>query len=354
MKNGDRKTTQKLKMFYLVLVTITLLVLVMEITSRLIWSATLDIGILDSSKIIYKFYPELREIDNAPQNSQDNEFRVLVLGGSVVGPYYGFDSMLEYKLSRALGKRVKIYNAARAAHTSRDSAIKYRYLKNKRFDLIILYHAVNDVRANNVPPRLFRNDYSHYYWYKMVNLFGGPDTGRRLVSTKTAQYAALILGQRMGMLDKKNNPNDPPQTPKKEWLQYGGDIKTAISFRDNITTILSLAQMKQERVLLMTATSYIPPGYSYNKFMKKALDYSGHYYPLEIWGEPKNVEAGIAVHNAIVRDIALNARGEVIFIDMEKEFPASGLYFLDAVHLSRAGMDKFTTMIADHLTEYVK
>ena len=53
-------------------------------------------------------------------------------------------------------------------HTSLDSYYKYRSLSAARFDLVFIYDGFNEVRANNAPPEVFRDDYSHYGYYVLL------------------------------------------------------------------------------------------------------------------------------------------------------------------------------------------
>ncbi|MBM4266291.1 MAG: hypothetical protein FJ144_06735 [Deltaproteobacteria bacterium] len=146
--------------------------LLLEAVARGYWTVTHGTGFLASpSRVAHEvFYPELR----AAGDTSDPEVRtLLLLGASALHPEFG---NVEARLRRELeagGKPVRIVNLAVPAQSSRDSYLKYRFLEDRRFDLVIVYHGINEVRANNVPPGLFRKDYSHYSWYERVNRLEG-------------------------------------------------------------------------------------------------------------------------------------------------------------------------------------
>jgi hypothetical protein len=36
---------------------------------------------------------------------------------------------------------------------------------------LLIEHGINELRSNNCPSSLYKDDYSHYSWYKILNLF---------------------------------------------------------------------------------------------------------------------------------------------------------------------------------------
>ena len=49
----------------------------------------------------------------------------------------------------------------------------------------------------------------------------------------------------------------PKTRPRKDWLQYGRDPRSAVSFKHNLGAILDLAARRGDRVLLMTFATYV-------------------------------------------------------------------------------------------------
>jgi hypothetical protein len=76
---------------------------------------------------------------------------ILLLGGPVL-----YFAGRQAALREAFGEDARVYNFAQTAHSSLDSLTKYRYALDRgyRFDYVIFYHGINEVRANNVPPRI--------------------------------------------------------------------------------------------------------------------------------------------------------------------------------------------------------
>ena len=111
------------------------------------------------------FYPELyRSGAMKAQLAPDpGHYSVLLLGASVLEQTA---PRLEQQLRHELGDRLRLYNLARAAHTSRDSFLKFSHLANRHFDLVIFYHAINDSRMNRCADDAFREDYTHVSFYR--------------------------------------------------------------------------------------------------------------------------------------------------------------------------------------------
>jgi hypothetical protein len=124
-------------------------------------------------------------------------------------------------------------------------------------------------------------------------------------------------------------------------MDYGSELKAQNTFRKNLSDILALAIKKNEKILLMTMAFYLPADYSIEKFKSKTLDYSSHGSPVEMWGKPENVSAGINKHNEIVKELATTNSENVLFIDMDKNIPKGKTYFNDICHFTHAGSEKF-------------
>lgn len=134
----------------------------------------------------------------------------------------------------------------------------------------------------------------------------------------------------------------PEHRPEPRWLDYGADVRTAASFEENLESILRIADRRGDPVLLMTFASYLAPGYSEEAMDDAKLDYTdGTYsYPVETWGRPANVVAGIRAHNDIVRRLAA-AHPEAGFVDQEKRIPPGRRNFVDICHLTKPGSRVF-------------
>ena len=222
--------------------------------SRLFWT-TRGASFLAAHRDLHlAFYPELRPIQRAALSKDDEVFDILMLGASVLhGAFTKVERYLSERLSSEMPGTVRIHNVSVPAHTTRDSYYKYRHLMDKRFELIVVYHGINEVRANNCPPSVYREDYSHYSWYRLVNALEAGTEQRRLVFPYTAEFLGKSLQEEMGL-----RRYVPRHRPRGDWLEYGRHIKTPGAFRANLEGILRMAKTKGEPVLLMTFSYYIP------------------------------------------------------------------------------------------------
>jgi lysophospholipase L1-like esterase len=249
---------------------------------------------------------------------------------------------LTERLAAAGVTQARIINFAVPAQTTRDSRLKYAALEDASFDLVILYHGINESRANNAPPDVFRADYSHYSWYDTVNTLAPYQGTARFALPYTIKYAGVLARTGQGRYV-------PVDEPRPEWVQYGRDVRTAASLEDNLTAILDLAQRRGDPVMLMTFAIHVPANYSRAAFDQHALDYRLHRLPLEVWGRPDNVVAAVAAHNAVVRRLASHRQG-VLFVDQDALMEKSAHMFDDPCHLTIDGSVSF----ADHIMDVIR
>ena len=74
---------------------------------------------------------------------------------------------LKERLARDAPRPVEVLGAALRAHTTWSSVHKYRHLARYGFDVVLIYHAINDLKANHVAREDFRPDYSQLGpWYR--------------------------------------------------------------------------------------------------------------------------------------------------------------------------------------------
>jgi hypothetical protein len=298
-----------------------------------------------ASALIYRFYPNLRDVP-APAG----ETRVLILGGSTLSP--GFSDVgarLERGLAEWLQRPVRIINLAMPAQGSLDSFYKYWALRDQPFDLVILYDGINELRTNNVPPALWRDDYGHYAWYEEVNFFmrhhGWTRAG--LVLPFYVQHKLVALDRKVLNRGRTLAYNSASSRP--EWMAYGATVRSAAPFRANLERTIELARRKGEPVLLMSFAWCIPEDYSLELFRTYQLPYArgAGAEPVEMWGAPPHIRAGLIAHNAVIRDVA--QRSGTWFVDQHAALGEQPLRFLDVCHLSPAGAEVFADRILEEL-----
>ena len=126
---------------------------------------------------------------------------------------------------------------------------------------------------------MFRGDYSHYQWYEQINrIHAHPEIGV-LSFPFVLSYGLSRIRERSGMVQYV-----PFDMPRKEWLDHGRDIKTAPSFRRNLTHIIELAQRKSEPLVLMTFAFYVPEGNWPKRFEVQRSEWGVRRTKVAVWG----------------------------------------------------------------------
>lgn len=319
-------------------VYILFLLLLAELGARAFW-VTRGVPFCTAQRRIYRsFYPGVAGLERSETSGTDAEdsFDVLLLGGSVLNPRYGdIEHVLRERLTRAIGKPVNVYNLAEPAHTSLDSDYKYEHLSAISFDVVLVYHGINELRANNCPPDVFQEDYSHFSWYKLINDYERRARSRWFVLPYTVKFFAVKVVGRLGWSGFL-----PTHEPDPTSLAYGCDVKTVTSFRKNLGGIVETAQRRGEPVVLMSFAYYLPGDYSEDKFESRQLDYTVHTFPVELWGEPECVAKGLGAHNEVAEELARASEG-VWFVDQDSLIPDDGRHFNDICHLTHEGCERF-------------
>ncbi len=326
----------------LLLVSALLCALLAEAAVRGYWMLRHGVPFFAPDRILYVPYPELRSVAESPPETGDQFSDVLLLGGSPLHESWGqVEAELLEQLARAGRRDVRLFNLAQPAHTSRDSLLKYAALEDVRFDAVVVYHGINETRANSVPPELFREDYSHFSWYEVANALAPYHGSSRFALPYTLRYLGLRTGQ--ALAPGRYAPED---APREIWLRYGEEPRSAASFERNLAAILAIAARRGEPVVLMTFATWVPADYSHEAFRSKRLDYLLHHSPIELWGRREHVLAALEAHNAVVRRLAGEQEG-VIFVDQARRMPPGGRYYNDPCHFTTLGSQRFS----EHLVE---
>ena len=294
------------------------------------------------------FHAELAEVEQAPPR-QPGELRVLMLGGSVLDPRWSqvaarLERRLQQELERRGGEpppRVRVLDLARAGQTTLDSFYKYRWLDGQRFDLVIVYDAINDVRFNNCPPELFRDDYGQSIWFRVLasrqppldQPLAAPRDGWLALPT-ALHYTALLVAERAGWITTL-----PPERPRADWLEHGADLKTAATYRRNLGNILAIAAARGEPVLLPLFATYLD---GWDSPAPPAMPRS--QMGLELWGRAPDVLAGIAAHNAALRELAAGRPG-VTLVDLSPLAGRRDEVYRDICHLTPEGSAAFVELL---------
>jgi len=280
---------------------------------------------------IVSFYPELNTRKIGDSRIGGEELQVLLLGGSVVEQV---GDSLQTKLCLKFGRPVRVHNAAVSAHTTQDSVNKLEYLLSTgaEFDVILIYHGINDVRMNCVAANEFRDDYSHCHWYESYER--RKQQGKFTIRDEINKSLDRLIG--LGQ-------------PEANHVELGAEIKTGPAFQLHLERILELAEEQKTPVVLCSFATHFVDGYSKTKFLEKQLGYANGAYelPTEVWGAPDNVRRGVAVHNHVIREIA-DSHNALTFIDLQAELTDISM-FTDVCHLSPAGIETFVEFVSNKL-----
>jgi hypothetical protein len=277
-------------------------------------------------------YPELWRSDvvETSVTREDEYFDVLLLGGSV---FAQAQTQLQRKLEKEFGEGIRVFGLAASGHTTRDSYLKHSRLSDKEFDLIVIYHGINDVRLNCCSPGTYRDDYAHCNWY--ASFTNHVNSARGTNATELKEIGAATTG-----------------TPSKELLDFGNVIRTPTAFRNNLQSIILHAENQKTAVLIITFSYYIPYNYSLARMESGQLDYGPGQYDLvvEAWGHPENVRTTIDAHNAVIRQLCARYR-QARLLDLAKSFPDDGHHFSDVCHLTEVGIRKFVSRVGAKIVE---
>lgn len=293
------------------------------------------------------FHAELAEVEQAPPPGP-GDVDVLMLGGSVLDPRWSqvgarLQRRLQQELDRQGGeaRRVRVFDLARAGQTTLDSFYKMRALAGRRFDLVIVYDAINDVRFNACPPGLFRDDYGQSIWFRVLAAMQPPldqplavPRDGWLTLPVALRYTALLIAERAGWIETL-----PPERPREEWLEHAAALRTVATYRRNLESILAVAAAQDEPVLLPLFATYLD-------------DWSSSAPPpmpreqlqLELWGRPQLVLAGIEAHNAALAELAAG-RPRVTLVDLSALALQRDAVFTDICHLTPAGSEAFVELL---------
>ena len=318
------------------LVVSTLLSLAIgEVMSRTYWKLQ-HVPLRRPDLVLLAFYPELGLVEGRRPSHADQFYDVLLLGASTLSPDWGtIEQSLREQLVRRGVRDVRVFNFGVAAHTSRDSWLKYASLVEERFELIVFYDGLNEARANNIPPELFQEDYSHYTWYETVNTLAPYHRATSYALPYTLRYLSLQMVQMV-----REDRYLPRHTPREDWLQYGREPRSAKSFERNLTAIADLAASRRDRLMVMTFALHVPENYSLEAFREKRLDYRLHLEPIEVWGQREHVVAAVDAHNDIVRRLVARYP-DTLFVDQAQLMRRTADYFNDPCHFTVAGSEQF-------------
>lgn len=279
------------------------------------------------------FYPELERSNILADTGDAEHFDVLLLGGSVLEQVAKTIRPEDF-VEPADGQPVRIYNLCKSAHTSRDSLLKARLLARRSFDLVIVYHGINDARMNCCAANEFQLDYTHCAWYGSI---------KRRVAAKKISFHEIVRGATTRLI--------PLGEPKPESAAFGRELKTPAAFRANVREIVDTFNSSPDtRTIVGTFALRLPEDYTRERFEANELGYGSGDYEMvvESWGEPDSVRQAVAAHNAELRTLAVGKEA-LDLVDFASDLESEPKNFCDPCHLTATGIERFKQSLLDHV-----
>ena len=332
-----------------------LLLLLLEggawVSLRLLYSDTRPISLQETiyqphANIGYSLRPHVRKEDYADGHLEINsdgyrgpeisksrpQLRIVCLGGSTtfsitVGNDTTYPRLLEKKLRASYpGSEIEVINAGVGAYTSAESLanLAYRVLQIEP-DVLIIYHAVNDVHPRITPG--FRGDYSHY----RKSLVLEEDL---LARVQRWSYLARLLNrvrfQSIHIRHLTTHTKFEDIHPDAQANHF--QATNASAFRRNIESMIGLARVRDIDVVLSTFTHS-------EDNLRAAAQFSHEAY-----------SAGIRQHNEVMQE--LSAEHQLLLVDLAEQFPSDRTdVFKGTVHMTSVGTDIKAQIFHDQLVK---
>ena len=266
-----------------------------------------------------------------------NTFRIFVIGGSTVFcEKVPFEASHCRVLEKLLAERypqvnIEVQNAGMHWHTSLHSVIKWvSQVQSFDPDLVIVYHAINDLYRSFSPTDFadgpYRDDYGHYYGplARMVRNYGAAaDSGSRLLSS-----AKRTLG-RVWYTDFAASGGSVVPVALNEW-------PSLVPFRRNMRTFCRLVRDAGSEVIIASQP------YLYRADLNEA-EADALVFPAVFcvqdgrYPDTASMIRGMNAFNAVAAAVA--EAESVLFVDLEKAIPKDLDHFVDDVHYTVRGND---------------
>ena len=247
--------------------------------------------------------------------------RVVCVGGSTTASNKVADDMTypsllgEFLRIRNPDIDLEVINAGVPGYNSAQSLRNLnRRLLNLSPDVLVVYHAINDVIPRLAPG--FQQDYSHHQRPLKFE--------KSTVMQWLTEYSTLVAlshyrwyRSRVG-LTHLTHRNVAPMSVARQFENF--QSTTAEAFRRNINAIVHVAKSREIDVVL--STFVVDPVRMKDEERQRHRSYSAY-------------RAGVAEHNEVMRDIA--EKNGLVLVDVCSAFPEDSDAFYDAVHLNSRG-----------------
>ena len=278
-------------------------------------------------------------------------YRIFVVGGSTVFcDRVAFEDshvrILEKKLRNAYPENdIQVQNVGMHWHTTLHSLIKIAtILPEFNPDLIILYHAINDL-SRSFPNKRFtfrpyQSDYSHYFGplSGIINAYLSQDFPVNLALLRVVRQKYFSHLSRCWFSDIRR-PKKFEEYPNTSW-------KSIPSFERNLRNIVQIAKAMNIDLILASQPFLFRKDLT-NADKEKLIMWNHMLSENRKKPTMESMAMGMNRYNGISRTIA--EEHGVPFCDLETRVPKTFEYFLDGVHYTAAG----NRIIGESLAEFV-
>lgn len=287
------------------------------------------------------------------------EFRIACLGGSTtytydVKDYRGsYPCLLQKQLVAQGYSHVSVINAGVPGWGSWESLIDFEFRTlDLEPDLIVVYHAMNDVHPRLVwPPETYRGDNSGYrapnnanspgIWEESTLIRGFLVRSGRRMSHSTTRFVDASAPSFLGddFIHQKLEGGYPrgalAEAPVAEMLKRNRPDY----FRRNLESLIAVARRHRVQVVLMTFINLpMTPG--------EMIEHIGRNCPI---GSSPDYWKALDEMNEVVREVA--RQDAVPLQDLARVFPKEKRYFTDGHHVNAEGAKLEAELCARFLVE---
>lgn len=299
--------------------------------------------------------------ESIPPVKSPDEFRIVCVGGSttytssVENPSDAYPAVLEKQLHDHGYLNVRVINAGAEGWSSWESLVNVNFrVLDLDPDMVIIYHAVNDVISRVVwPPEAFQADRSG-----STRHFAGKHRAETFWERRTLVRIAMISQGKWSSPLELRNAFDEILPTNRFWTFYAqykaGTYPEKFFAKTPIETILStntteyfrrnmesmVASCEQQGVTSVLATFKVNRDFG--------SDGSADSSVVAAVTHPAIV-AAIEEHNEVTRSIG--DRLDVPVFDFSEVFPSSPEFFADPVHLTIEGAREKGVLFAQFLVD---
>lgn len=251
--------------------------------------------------------------------------RVLTLGGSVLFNR-NFTERLRRELEPYVESELEVLGAALRGHTSRSSLLKWNLLRDRKWDVVVVYAAINDLWANHYAPADYREDYGHLSpWYVRNPLLDRSILARLF-------YNRFLYRE-----------------PQRELMASG--YRSINTFARNLHELVASIRAEGARPVLSTFAWMIPEDYDRAKLLNGEMDYVNpdryDQCGAETWGPVEWVREGLRRSNAAIRTVSRDT--ETPLFDARNVLGDEARWFGDVCHPSEQGAQRLSRALAESL-----